>query len=96
MKLCPKSLAVAAGLVWGGGLFLLGVVSTINGSQEGGYYAKDFLLAMASIYPGYGGVPGFGDAVIGGLYGFLDGAVVGGLLALVYNALLGKSLSASS
>jgi hypothetical protein len=46
---------------------------------------------MASVYPGYTAEPGFGQVLIGGLYGALDGAVVGAVLAWLYNTLASRS-----
>jgi hypothetical protein len=86
MKLCVKALAIAGGVLGGGSMLLVGLATTVNGvALDGGYYAKDFLLAMASIYPGFRGQPGWSDALLGGAYGLLDGAIAGAVLAVVYN-----------
>ena len=87
MKLCVRSMALAAGLLWGGAMLLVGVVAAASGVHDGGYYGSDFLLVMASIYPGYEGTPSFGDAFVGSLYGLVDGAIAGALLACLYNRL---------
>jgi len=79
-----RALALSMGLLWGGCLLVVGGAALALGG-EGDYYGKDFLLAMASIYPGYRGVPEAGDVVVGALYGALDGAIAGGLLAWLYN-----------
>jgi uncharacterized membrane protein len=83
MRLSPKSLAVALALVWGGGVFLVGVAHQLWPG-----YGTTFLDLVASIYPGYH-VAGFGETVIGTLYALLDGAVGGALLAWIYNATAG-------
>lgn len=85
MKLDLKALSLALGLLWGGALLVIGGVAAMNGVHDGGYYGKDFLLVMASVYPGYDGVPAWGDALIGGAYGFVDGLVGGALLGWLYN-----------
>lgn len=89
MELKVKSLAWAMGLVWGGGMLVIGLAATATGSSDG-YYGKDFMLVMASVYPGYDGVMGYGDALVGGIYGFVDGAIGGGLLAWLYNRCAAK------
>lgn len=40
---------------------------------------------MASVYPGYTGESTFGQVIVGTLYGLVDGAIAGGLLAWLYN-----------
>ena len=85
MKLCVRSMALAAGLLWGGAMLFVGVVAATRGVHDGGYYGSDFLLVMASIYPGYGGAPSFGDTFVGALYGLVGGAIAGALLAWLYN-----------
>jgi len=86
MKMNVKALALSLGFLWGGGLLVVGLAAIVLGIQEGDYYGKDFLLAMASVYPGYEGVPRMGDVLLGAAYGFVDGAIGGGLVAWLYNA----------
>jgi len=86
MKLSVKSLAMSVGVMWGGCLLLFGLATTLRGVQpDGGYYAKDFLLAMASVYPGYSGGPGMASAAVGAVYGLIDGAICGAVIAWLYN-----------
>ena len=54
-------------------------------------YGQAFLDMMASVYPGYTAEPGFGQALIGGLHGALDGAIVGAVFAWLYNTLASRS-----
>ena len=89
MQLNVKGMGMAAGLVWGGGILITGLAATCNGVTEGAYYGKDFLLAMASIYPGYQGLPTVGDSIAGGLYGLLDGGICGAIFAWLYNCCSG-------
>ena len=86
MKLSIRSAALSLGLLWAGAMLVVGAAATLLGVRDGGYYGQDFLLAVASIYPGYKGVPGWGQALLGTAYGFVDGAVGGALLAWLYNA----------
>jgi len=85
MRLDSKALALACGLLWGGAILVVGLAATTLGVTDGAYYGKDFLLVMASVYPGYDGVPQVGDVVVGTLYGLVDGAIGGLLLGWLYN-----------
>ena len=87
MKLDVKALAIASGILWGGMILLVGAIATIRGPQDGSLYAKELLLLLASIYPGYDGAPSWGSTLIGTLYGAADGLIGGGLLAWIYNRL---------
>ena len=46
-----------------------------------------FLEVMASVYPGYTAAASFGEVIIATLYGLLDGAVGGAILAWLYNCI---------
>ncbi len=81
MKLDIKAVAITLGLVWGLlAMFLTGVVNLIWPP-----YGQAFLEVMASIYPGYTAVASFGQVVIGAIYGLVDGAIAGAILAWLYN-----------
>jgi hypothetical protein len=81
MQLDVRAAAVAGGLVWGIlAMFVTGVVNLVSPG-----YGQGFLEVVASLYPGYTATPGFGQVVIGTLYGLLDGAVFGAVLAWMYN-----------
>lgn len=90
MKLCVRSLALTLGIVWGGCLLFINLVAALRVSTEGGYFGQDFLLAVASVYPGYKGTPELLQALIGGGYGFVDGAIGGAIVACLYNCLAAK------
>ncbi len=77
MKLNAKAFALASGVLWGLGMFVVTLISAMNG------YATDFLLVMASIYPGFSLT--FTGAFFGAVYGFVDGFVGGWLFAWLYN-----------
>lgn len=85
MTLSTKALAGAMALLWGGVHLLTGLA---NLAVPG--YGAAFLEWSASFYPGYGGPGGFGSVVLVALYGVVDGAVFGWLLAWLYNALAGQ------
>ncbi len=64
MKTKVQRIALTAGIVWGGMMFVVTLASVYSG------YASAFLTAMAGIYPGYQ-ITLFGS-LIGLAYGFLD------------------------
>jgi hypothetical protein len=82
MKLNVKGMTLAFGLIWGGAMLFTGVAHVI-----GGGYGQAFLDVMASIYPGFHGAGTFGDAIVGTLYGVVDGATGGAVFAWLYNLL---------
>ena len=73
----PRRLGLAVGIVWGAGLFLLGLLSVISG------YGNSFIGAMGSVYAGYAGT--FIGSIIGGIWAFVDGFIAGWLVAWIYN-----------
>ena len=82
MRLSVTALALSFALVWGVAMFLTGMANLIWPP-----YGQDFLQVMASVYPGYKASPGFGQVIIGTLYGVVDAAVVGAVFAWLYNQL---------
>lgn len=82
MKLSMKGLALTAAILWGGCIFLVGVLNLVWSG-----YGTAFLDLVRSIYPGYAGTAGFGGVIVGTLYGIVDGLVCGALFGWFYNAL---------
>ncbi len=81
MKLDVKTTAVSLALAWGIlGMFLTGLANLVWPG-----YGQAFLNVMASLYPGYHATAGFGQVIVGTLYGVLDGAVAGAVFAWLYN-----------
>jgi hypothetical protein len=80
MRLSPKSLALACGLLWGCGVLTVGL---INLAVPG--YGVEFLKSISSVYYGFRASGGFVNALVGGVYGFVDGAIAGLLVAWLYN-----------
>lgn len=81
MKLNVRALAFAAALTWGIlAMLLTGLANLIWPS-----YGREFLQVMASVYPGYHATRSLGQVVIGTLYGLVDGAIGGTILAWLYN-----------
>jgi len=86
MKLNVIALGLAAGLLWGGAVL---VVALANLAWPG--YGRAFLDLAASLYPGYH-PGGAGAAVVGGLYGLVDGAIGGAIFAWLYNLIAARNL----
>lgn len=81
MRLSIKAMALAGGLIWGVlAVFLTGLANLIWPS-----YGRNFLMVLESLYPGYQATRSFGEVITAAMYGFLDGAIFGALLAWVYN-----------
>ena len=80
MKLDVKALSITMAILAGSALLLIGLGNLgIDG------YGTAALDVAASIYPGYHGPGGLGSVVVVALYATLDGAVVGALMAWLYN-----------
>ena len=86
MSLSIKALAIAGAVFTGGSFLLVGILNLIFPA-----YAVGFLELGASIYPGYHGAGGFGSVIVVTLYGLLDGAVAGTILAWLYNVMVRRS-----
>jgi hypothetical protein len=81
MKLSIRGMAISLALIWGVlVMFGVGLANLIWPS-----YGQGFLEVMASLYPGYSGPAGFGQVVVGTLYGAVDAAIGGALFAWLYN-----------
>jgi hypothetical protein len=79
-KLSIKALAVAMGVMWGGGMLFLGWVSMLGLGNK----AVD---VMSSVYIGFSS--SLLGGIIGAVWGFLDGAIGGAIIAFVYNMFAG-------
>ncbi|MCI0620079.1 MAG: hypothetical protein L0387_00110 [Acidobacteria bacterium] len=80
MKLSIKAMALAFGLVWGGGVLVLALINLAPPN-----YGKAVLELCSSVYPGYHVTGTVGSVFVGTLYALLDGAIGGGVLAWLYN-----------
>lgn len=78
-KLNVKALGLTLGIVWGGGIFILGFMSLFLNWGTG------IVNLMGSVYLGYHAT--LGGILIGTIWGFCDGAVCGALIAWLYNKL---------
>ena len=80
MSLNIKAMAMTIGAVWGGSFLFAGLANLLVET-----YGLAYLDLGASIYPGYNGPGGFGSVIVVTLYAAVDGAVVGAILAWLYN-----------
>jgi uncharacterized membrane protein YedE/YeeE len=81
MKLSPKGLGLSLGILWGISVFL----TTLWIMWKGG---GETLQKLSQIYLGYSVT--LGGAIIGLVWGFVDGLIMGTLIAVLYNAFAGK------
>lgn len=72
-----KGMALALGVTWGAGIFIMGMTSAF---LNWGTAATEL---MSSLYIGY--APTVVGSVIGGVWGFVDGAIGGAVMAYLYN-----------
>jgi len=84
MRLSAKSLALASALLWGGALFVMGMINLVAPG-----YGADFLHLIGSVYPGFYASRTFPDVLLGTAYGLIDGAVGGLIFAWLYNRFAG-------
>jgi hypothetical protein len=82
MRLSVKGLALAMGIIWAGGVLLVGLVNLVAPS-----YGAGFLQAISSIYPGYHNSRHFLDVLVGTGYAVVDGGIGGAIFAWLYNCL---------
>lgn len=80
MSLNVIALAVSVAIVWGVGFMLVGLLNLIFPS-----YGVAWLELGAALYPGYAGPAGLGSVIVVTMYGLVDGAVAGAVLAWLYN-----------
>jgi hypothetical protein len=86
MRLNVRAFALACGLLWGVGLFLLTWwVILFDGSSSGPTF-------LGRVYRGYAVTPL--GSVIGLVWGLVDGAIGGALIAWLYNVLGGSKSAA--
>ena len=80
MQLSVKALALTIGILWGGAILFVGIVSFFSPG-----YADEFLRTVSSFYPGFDHSGSLGDLLVGTVYGLVDGAIGGVVIAWLYN-----------
>ena len=81
LQLSLKATAIAAGLVWGGAILIVGLINLADPS-----YGMNFIQMTSSVYPWFHASRSIGNVVIGTVDGLIDGAIAGLIFALLYNA----------
>jgi len=79
MKASIGAITVTSALLWGGCMFLVGLINLAYPS-----YGAEFLRVMSSVYPGADTTRTIGRVLLGTGYGLVDGAVAGYLFVLLY------------
>lgn len=87
MRLSPQALGLTLCVLWGGAILTIG-----SANQFCPGYGADVLEMLSEIYPGFSDpedVSGFGNVVVGALWGLADGFLAGALIAWLYNKFAG-------
>lgn len=85
MRLSTKALALALGLLWGGGVACVALAHLACPS-----YGTAFLESVGSIYPGFHAARSIGDAMVGTGYALADGTIGGFVFGWLYNLFAGR------
>ncbi len=72
-----RAFSLAIGTVWGFAIFIITLIAKSNG------YGLEFLNSISSLYPGY--EISLAGAIVGGLYGFVEGIIGVYLIAKLYS-----------
>ena len=91
MRLSIKGTAIAAGLLWGGAILLVGIINLAKPE-----YGTNFLTMINSVCPWFHSSHTFSSVVIGTIDGLIDGAVAGCLFGWLYNTILDLSSKAQT
>ena len=81
MRLNPKAFGLACGILWGLAIFVATIWLILAG------YQGRLISTIDHFYFGYSF--SYGGAVIGGIWGFVDGLIGGFVFAWLYNKLAG-------
>lgn len=84
MKINAKALALALGIMWGGGVFIVAAVNLFWPN-----YGASLLELLASIYPGYKETSTLTSVITATLYSAVDAALFGLVLGWRYNLVQG-------
>ncbi|MFH1788066.1 MAG: bacteriophage holin [Candidatus Altiarchaeota archaeon] len=80
-KLSVKALSTGVGVAWGLCMLILGCLA-----RHG--WGTLAVSVMSSVYAGFR--PTYAGAILGAAWGFIDGAILGAVIALVYNAVASR------
>ena len=79
-RLQPVPLGVAVGVLWAISVFVAGIIAMTG-------WSLGLVQTLGTLYIGYG--PSLLGAIIGALWGFVDGLIAGVVVAWIYNFLAG-------
>jgi hypothetical protein len=79
MKPSIKAITIASALLWGGCMLLIGLINLADPS-----YGGEFLRMISSVYPGADTSRTLNRVLLGTVYGFVDGAIVGYVFGSLY------------
>jgi hypothetical protein len=77
-KLQVNALGISVGIIWALYIFFCGITASFG-------WGVGLVDSISSLYVGYG--PSFLGAVIGAIWGFVDGYIAGAVIAWLYNRL---------
>ncbi len=77
-KCSPNALGVAIGVLWAIYVLFCGIAAMFG-------WGVALVEALSSLYIGYG--PSVSGALIGAVWGFIDGYIAGVVIAWIYNSL---------
>lgn len=75
-RFSPNALGIAIGVLWAAYVFFCGITAMFG-------WGVALVEAISSLYIGYG--PSIGGAIIGTIWGFVDGYIAGVVIAWLYN-----------
>jgi hypothetical protein len=86
-----KAITGALAIVWGATMLIVGLLNLAFP-----VYGAEFLRTMSSVYPGFHDSRTIWQVLFGTAYGFVDGAIGGFFLGLLYRWFAGKREEAVS
>ena len=91
MRLSWKAMAVAAAVMWGGAILLVGVINLADPN-----YGVNFLQMTGSVFPWFHGAHEWSRVIGRTIEGAIDGAIAAVIFVLLYNAITAGSGTAST
>jgi hypothetical protein len=82
-----KAMTWSLGILWGACMLFVGLTNMRTAS-----YGSEFLRMMSSVYPGFHDSRTLGDVIVGTIYGFVDGAILGFVLSSLYRWIGGPGI----
>ena len=73
-----RAITLTSAILWAACMLLVGLINLGDA-----HYGGEFLRMMSSVYPGADTTRTIGRVLLGTVYGFVDGAIVGWLFALI-------------